>query len=123
MTLQLCMEPGLSLCGNEAAIRQLVSILLDNALRYGLPGTPVVLTLRAAGRRRELWVENKTTGVEPGNLNRLFERFYRPDASRSTETGGHGIGLSVARAIAEAHRGKISAASADGVHIRFTALL
>ena len=123
MTLQLCVEPGLSLCGNEAAIRQLVSILLDNALRYGLPGTPVVLTLRAAGRRREFWVENETTGVEPGNLNRLFERFYRPDASRSTETGGHGIGLSVARAITEAHRGKISAASADGVHIRFTALL
>ncbi len=123
MVLKLYVEPGLSLCGNEAAIRQLISILLDNALRYGLPEKPIQLTLRASGRRRELWVENETAGVEQGNLDRLFERFYRPDASRSTETGGHGIGLSVARAIVAAHRGKISAASADGVQIRFTVLL
>ncbi|WP_415929198.1 ATP-binding protein [Zhenpiania hominis] len=59
-------------------------------------------------------VFNTAESVETENLSRLFDRFYRSDASRNSETGGYGIGLSIAKAVAQAHKGKISASSEDG---------
>ena len=68
-----------------------------------------------------LTIKNTCEEVPAGDLNRLFDRFYRADGSRSKETGGSGIGLSIAQAVALAHKGKISAATEDGHSLRVTA--
>lgn len=121
--LLLEIEPELMYHGDEHAIRRLVSLLLDNAIKYSDDRGEIELSLTASGRNRVLTVYNTVREIPRGNLNRLFERFYRLDASRSSETGGYGIGLSAARAIVAAHGGKISAKSSDGRSIRFTAIL
>lgn len=118
MNLQI--QPMLSLTGNEKAIHQLVTILLDNALKYSPADSVVALSLSAQGRSIRLQVCNVSGYPLPGNnLNVLFERFYRADPARST-VGGHGIGLSVAKAIAEQHKGKIQASSPDGSILSIT---
>lgn len=121
--LALDIQPGLTCRGNETAIRQLVSLLLDNAMKYSNDGGEIALRLRAAGKNKEFTFYNTVTEIDRGNLDVLFERFYRADASRSSDVKGYGIGLSVAKAIAVAHRGKITARSDDGKSILFTFIL
>ena len=110
-TLVLQIQPMLSLCGDEKMLRQLVSILLDNAVKYALPQGDITLTLQKQARTICLAVENPAENLSPEHLQRLFDRFYRGDPSRSSQTGGYGLGLSIAQAIVQAHRGKISAAA------------
>lgn len=120
--LSIFVEPRIQGKGNEMQLYQLVSLLLDNALKYSLPESSINLTFRKKGKRAELMISNETDMVPKGNLDILFERFYRTDASRNSETGGSGIGLSVARAIVQRHRGRIQASSSDGRHIAVTAI-
>lgn len=120
--LVLSIEPEIRGRGNEEMLFQLVSLLLDNAVKYSVPGSSIYFRFRKKGRRAELSVLNETEMISKGDLDILFERFYRTDASRNSETGGSGIGLSVAKAIVQAHKGKIHAASTDGKTIVFTAL-
>ena len=105
--------------GDRAAVAQMLSILLDNAIRYSDDGGQIRLTLEKAHGGISLEVYNTCACVPDGDLDRLFDRFYRPDASRSTYTGGSGIGLSIARAIAQRHGGSITASSADGKSMTF----
>ena len=115
-------QPMLSLRGDEKALRQLVSILLDNALKYSPEGGEISLRLEKQARALCLEVENTNAEkIDREKLGMFFERFYRADSSRSSQTGGYGIGLSVARAIVTAHKGKISAASPDGQRLTITA--
>ena len=100
--------------GNEKSIQQLCGILMDNALKYSLPGSTIRASLMRKGKRIHFEVYNETEAVPKGNLDILFERFYRLDVSRNSETGGSGIGLSVARAIVKAYHGRIRARSEDG---------
>ena len=109
--------------GDEKAIRQLVGILLDNALKYSPEGGRVSLSLTRQPHGARLVVYNTAENVDPASLDRLFDRFYRADQSRSSETKGYGIGLSIARAIAMAHKGKIAATSADGKSMTMTVTL
>ncbi len=110
----LSIQPLLTLRGDAKAIRQLTELLLDNALKYSPPGGAIDLTLSRQGRTATLTVTNATgTDIDPDQLPRLFDRFYRTDASRNSGTGGYGIGLSVAKAIVTAHGGSIRAIS-DG---------
>lgn len=95
-------------------IRQLVSILLDNAVKYSDETGQISLSFGSHGKGSQLTVTNSVSAIPPGRHDELFERFYRPDSSRSNETGGFGIGLSVAYAIVSSHKGKISAKSEDG---------
>lgn len=120
--ISLAVAPGLSYCGDEAAVRQLVSILLDNAVKYAAPETEIRISLEQIKRGVKLTVTNTCDQPPEGDLNRLFDRFYRPDASRTAATGGFGIGLSIAKSIAEAHRGQIRA-STQGTAISFIAEL
>lgn len=120
--LSLSIEPDVKGRGDEMLLIQLVSLLLDNALKYSLPESRISFVFGKKGRRAELVVSNETDMVARGNQDILFERFYRTDASRSSETGGSGIGLSIARAIVETHKGRIHANCADGRTIVFTAL-
>jgi K+-sensing histidine kinase KdpD len=121
--LTVSIENELHFHGDASSIRQLVSLLLDNAVKYSSDGGAITVTLRSQGKTKELVVENTVTDIRPGRHEELFERFYRPDKSRSKETGGFGIGLSVAKAIVEAHKGKITANSPDGSTLAFTILL
>lgn len=115
--------PGLSFTGDEAMIRQLTTLLLDNALKYSSENGDIHLTLSNNGKNIFLSVQNTTDSIAIGKHEELFERFYRADASRNSSTGGHGIGLSVARAIVQAHKGKIQAYSKDGNSLTFTITL
>ena len=113
---------GLYMNGCEANIRQLVTILMDNAVKYSPEEGSVRVSLEKKERYLELSVCNDCQEIPEGDLNRLFDRFYRADSSRSRETGGYGIGLSVAQAIVKAHKGKITARAEDR-GICFTAKL
>ena len=114
-------QEGLSLSGDADRLRQLVGILLDNALKYAPAGSTVDLTLRRQERQAELTVENRGEPIPAEHLPHLFERFYRADSSRS-DHGSFGLGLSIAQAIAQAHGGIIRAES-DKRSTRFTVTL
>lgn len=116
-------QKGIIYTGNEGNIRQLVSLLTDNALKYSDEGGKISLRLTKSGRAAVLTVENSVEEIEKGDLSVFFERFYRADTSRSSKTGGHGIGLSVAQAIVQTQKGKISAHSPDGKRVIITVTL
>lgn len=116
------LQEGVTLRGNEQMIRQLVSILADNAVKYAADGTQIRFSLARRGKRALLTSENEAESLTPGSQNQLFDRFYRGDASRSSEKSGYGIGLSMAQSIVQAHSGKIEARS-DGKSLTITALL
>ena len=111
-------EDGLTMTGDRAAVQQMASILLDNANKYTPEGGSISLSARRAGRKNEIAVSNTCEGAESIDVTRLFDRFYRADESHSTRIGGTGIGLSIARATAEAHGGTIEA-SVSGNTITF----
>ena len=115
--------PDLNVNGDEKALAKLVSILLDNAMKYSTEGGTVDLTLNRVGRNARLLVKNSTSAMEKGNADRLFERFTREDRSRNSESGGFGLGLAIAKAVTEAHRGTIRAESEDGASLTVTAEL
>lgn len=106
--------------GDEYAIRQLASILIDNAVKYASDGSDIEFSLEKAKKGIIIKTSNKCAGIEKGDCLKLFDRFYRQDESRSAGTGGFGIGLSIARSIAEGHRGTAVAKSDDGQSIEFT---
>ena len=110
------------LMGDRTAIGQLVSILLDNAVKYSAERGVVRLHVCRSGKRAEIEVYNTLPSAEKLDCKRLFERFYRPDASRNAATGGSGVGLSIAKATAEAHGGTIKARQ-NGREITFTVRL
>lgn len=120
--LSLSIESDVIMNGNEASIRQMISLLLDNATKYAKASTIIALSLSKRGKHSVIKLTNQADGLTRGRYDVLFERFYRPDASRSSETGGYGIGLSVVRSIVTAHKGKISAGSEDGQSLTFTIL-
>lgn len=118
---------GVRAHADAAAVAQVVELLLDNATRYASEGSVIELSLRAVSRVQgkgatELVVSNAVDELPEGDLDRLFDRFYRADASRSSKTGGSGVGLSVVRAIAEAHGGAATV-SGHGNQITFTVCL
>lgn len=107
-------QPEVNFHGDEKMIRRLLSVLLDNAMKYSPSGGEIALSMKKTGKQIRLAVSNTAEHVEKGSADRLFDRFYRADASRSSETGGFGLGLSIAKAVTEAHKGKIHAFSTDG---------
>lgn len=116
-------ENNIYFYGDEDAIRQLVIILLDNAVKYAAENSKITLMLKKKGKRCILKTVNKVDHIEKGNYSILFERFYRQDSSRNSKTGCYGIGLSIAKAICEKHKGKISAQSPDGKYLVITITL
>ena len=121
--LSISIEPNIIYRGDEYSICRLVSVLLDNAIKYSPDGGKTELSLSYDGKRKRLRVKNSVEKIEKGDHSVLFERFYRSDESRNSQTGGYGIGLSIAKAIVTAHKGKISAHSEDGKSIEFTVIL
>ncbi|MBQ3090329.1 MAG: HAMP domain-containing histidine kinase [Oscillospiraceae bacterium] len=101
--------PGQKLWGEEGKLRHLLDILLDNGVKYAQTGGTITLRLSYEGRYLRLEVTNPGQPIPEQELDRIFDRFYRSDSARSSE--GFGLGLAIARAIAEEHRGKLWARS------------
>ena len=114
-------EPGITVKGNPNQLRQLVSILLDNAVSHGT-GETVSLTLKRERRGAALTVINEAAEISADQLAHLFDRFYRTDEARNEDGSHYGLGLSIAKAVTDAHGGHISAAYKDGKAV-FTVLL
>ncbi len=121
LSMTAYIQPQLDVRGEEGAIRRLVTILIDNAVKYCDPGGDIWLS--ASGKRQtELCVENACANVDSLELDRLFDRFYRADRAR-TPGASFGIGLSLAKSIAEKHHGEIRAYKAGPDRIGFRVLL
>lgn len=116
-------QNGIIYTGDENSIRQLISILVDNAMKYAVSSESIDITLKRDGRKVRFTLGNLTEGMEEGDQRMLFERFYRPDSSRNSETGGSGIGLSLAKSIVESHKGKITAKCDRNGYITFQIIL
>ena len=115
--LESDVAPDVTVLGDGDKLRQLVGVLLDNAIKYGRDGGTITLTLRRTDRQARLTVSNPGDPIPPDQLRRLFERFYRADASRG-EQSGFGLGLPIAAAIAAEHKGTLKAES-DAASTRF----
>lgn len=104
-------EPGLKLTGNSEQMKQVVMILLDNAIKYTNPKGDIQLELKRQHNHLRLKVSNTGEGIAPEHAGRIFDRFYRADASRARKSGGYGLGLAIAKSIVEQHKGKIEVKS------------
>ena len=111
----------ITVLGERDKLRQVVSILLDNAIKYGADGGTIRLSLEKTDRQARLTVSNPGQPIPPEQLPHLFERFYRADASRG-EKSGFGLGLSIANSIVRGHKGTLKAES-DAVSTRFIFML
>lgn len=116
MELKVEVEEKIQVIGEQAQLRQVVEILLDNAQKYASPGANVWVSLHRQSRGRcLLTVANQGEEIAPEDLPQLFRRFYRADPARS-RNGSFGLGLSIAQSVATRHRGRIWAQSRDGVN-------
>lgn len=120
-TLSYDIAPELLVRGDSGRLEQAVAVLLDNAIKYAAPGTEVRLDAARQGKNACLWVENQGDPIPADKLPHIFDRFYRADESR-TDGGSFGLGLPIARAIVEAHRGTLRCDS-GGHTTRFTITL
>jgi two-component system, OmpR family, sensor kinase len=120
-------QSDLTVSGDEHRLRQVVTNLLDNALAYSPPDTPVTVRLGPARRGETdlvaIEVADRGPGLTTEQSERVFERFYRVDAARSRAQGGTGLGLSIVAAIVRAHGGSVEVDSAPGRGATFRALL
>jgi signal transduction histidine kinase len=120
--LEANIAEGVIVNGDAKMLDMLLSTLLENAVKYGKPENPIGLSLAESGKYLTLEVTNLCSDPPQGDTRLLFDRFYRGDSSRTRETGGSGIGLSIAKMITEAHKGKI-ACNVEGERVTFTVRL
>ena len=109
--------------GDSRWLRQLFDNLLDNAVKYTLPGGSVTLLWRQEGGEVMVEVRDTGIGIPEGELPHIFSRFYRVDPARSRDVGGNGLGLSIALWVARSHGGRIDVDSAVGKGSRFRVIL
>jgi signal transduction histidine kinase len=112
--LNLYAPATLSAQGDPQRLSQLLYILLDNAIKYTPQGGEVMLFVAAEGNQLCITVQDTGIGIKQEDFQRIFERFYRSDKSRSRQMGGHGLGLSIAKWIVETHQGTIKVSSEIG---------
>jgi signal transduction histidine kinase len=104
-----------SICGDAELMKTLWTALLENAIQHSSPGSCVTLKCVAVNANAcRVTIQDHGEGISPKDLPRVFDRFYRADRSRSRETGGHGLGLSISKAIVERHHGEIVIESTYG---------
>ncbi|MCI5845658.1 MAG: ATP-binding protein [Oscillospiraceae bacterium] len=117
----ITVQPDLYFHGNPEQIRRMIGILIDNAFKYSAEHGEIKVSLKEeTGGRAVLEVYNTGKGVREDETEKIFERFYRSDSSRARATGGYGLGLSIAKSVAEAHKIKIEVNSVPDHWITFT---
>lgn len=121
LELSQCSE--VMFAGDENRLKQLLLILLDNALKYTPPGGQVTLSLQNWGNIAEITVSDTGEGLEQEHLAKIFERFYRVDKARSQQKEGTGLGLAIADWIIKSHHGRVKVASAPGKGTTFVITL
>lgn len=109
--LESNIEENIDLKGDKESIKKVLIILLDNAIKYTNKSGEINVYLVQEKSKIRLKVKNTGEGIKEEDLEKIFERFYRVDTSRARETGGYGLGLSIAKSIVESHKGKIYAES------------
>lgn len=114
LKMDIRIEAEMELYGDEARIKQVIVILLDNAIKYNRSNGVVVLTLRETPGYAEIAVSDSGVGIEREHMDKIFQRFYRVDKARSREHGGSGLGLAIAEWIVRQHRGTIKVTSTTG---------
>ena len=115
--IALEVQPGAAVyvAGDETRLRELITIMLDNAIKYSDAGAgPVNMRVERSGTNAILRVGDAGRGIPPEALPQIFDRFYRADKSRSRDVGGAGLGLAIAKWIVEAHKGTIAIDSEPG---------
>ena len=122
-TMETDIPEGIGCTGNEEQIKQLAVILLSNALKYSDEGGKIGVSLKARGKQREIRVFNTGDIISPEDREHIFDRFWRADPAHGRETGGHGLGLAIAKTITDAHHGKITVDSREGSGTAFTVTL
>lgn len=116
-------ESGVMVRGEKESLVRMINILVDNAVNHSADHSDINITLKRSKKGKiKLRVSNKGTPIPADELERIFDRYYRTDSSRSSSTGGFGLGLAIAKAIAEKHGGSISAES-DNEKTAFTVTL
>ena len=121
--LEANIQPNLTLKGNMESIRELLTILLDNAVKYSTGDGNIRLEVKKKNGHIVIEASNSANNLTKENAEHLFDRFYRADESRNSETGGHGIGLSMAKAIVNDHKGKISAEVTETDELRIKVVI
>ncbi|MBQ7235684.1 MAG: GHKL domain-containing protein [Clostridia bacterium] len=121
--LEIDILPDLIYVGDRQSVKQIVNILLDNAIKHSTDNGTVKIELKKENGKIILSVFNTGSDIPTENANKIFERFYRGDQSRSRESGGSGLGLSIAKSIADANKWKISASSSFGESMTITVIL
>lgn len=109
--------------GNEDSIKQLITILIDNAVKHSDENGLIRVTLTTNGSKKIFQVYNTGNGIKDDEKEKIFNRFYRSDRSRSRETGGYGLGLSIAKSIVDAHKGTITVDGEENKWVSFTVIL
>ena len=112
--LESNISENVSLKGDKESIKKVVIILLDNAIKYTNKSGKINVNLQQEKNKIKLKIKNTGEGIKKEDLEKIFERFYRVDSSRARETGGYGLGLSIAKSIVDSHKGKIYAESNIG---------
>ena len=110
-TIELDVCPEVKLSGDLQSLKTIVNILLDNAIKHSSENSTIYVKLKKENGKTVFSVENSGSSVPDEDSNKVFERFYRGDKSRSRDSGGSGLGLSIAKSIADANKWKISARS------------
>ncbi len=122
-TLETEIPDGITCTGNEEMIKQLTVILLSNALKYSDEHGRIRISLSAEGNQRLIRVFNTGEPIRREDQPKIFDRFWRADQSHNKETGGHGLGLAIARSVTEANHGKITVKSEPEQGTTFTVAL
>jgi len=114
-------KQAIRVVANQESLEELVTILLDNALKYSPDTTDVVMTLGRHDGKARITITNEGKGISAKDLPHIFDRFYRADDSRTNgPTGGYGLGLSLAKKIVELHNGDLTVSSTPGALTTFT---
>jgi two-component system sensor histidine kinase CiaH len=117
--LETSIDKDLFINGDKESIKKLFSIIMDNAIKHTSKNGKIKVSLVNEKNKIKMTINNTGDVIAPDHLERIFERFYRIDSSRDRETGGYGLGLSIARSIVKQHKGKIYAKSKLGEFTSF----
>jgi len=112
-------EEDIMISGSEKHIKQMAAIFIDNALKYSNDGGTVRVGLKRVGDRKLFSVYNTGEGIKEEDTEKIFERFYRSDASRNRSTGGYGLGLAIAKSVIDKHKFKIHVMNQPGKSVCF----